>query len=112
MFRWGCGNFPGGWNGSGTTEKENQRHLQRKCKKEERGRKGTCIPSEHRKPRVDKCEYFPNKQNGEGWEKNSLLAKEGEEIETGILDSPISLAYEQAENRMHSQTALLFKLYK
>ena len=43
---------------------------------------------------------------------HDMPAKEGEEIETGILDSPISLAYEQAENRMHSQTALLFKLYK
>ena len=36
-------------NGTGTTEKENQRHLQRKYKKEERGRKGTCKPSEHRR---------------------------------------------------------------
>jgi len=49
--------------------------------------------------------------------KNTVLimhdmpAKEGEEIETGILDSPISLAFEQAENRMHSQAALLYKLY-
>ena len=43
---------------------------------------------------------------------HDMPAKEGEEIETGILDSPISLAYEQAENRMHSQTALLYKLYK
>ena len=43
---------------------------------------------------------------------HDMPAKEGEEIETGILDSPISLAYEQAEYRMHSQTALLFKLYK
>ena len=43
---------------------------------------------------------------------HDMPAKEGEEIEEGILDSPISLAYEQAENRMHSQTALLYKLYK
>ena len=49
--------------------------------------------------------------------KNTVLimhdmpAKEGEEIEIGILDSPISLAFEQAENRMHSQAALLYKLY-
>ena len=43
---------------------------------------------------------------------HDMPAKEGEEIEAGILDSPISLAYEQAENRMHSQTALLYKLYK
>ena len=43
---------------------------------------------------------------------HDMPAKEGEEIETGILDSPISLAFEQAENRMHSQTALLYKLYQ
>ena len=43
---------------------------------------------------------------------HDMPAKEGEEIESGILDSPISLAYEQAENRMHSQTALLYKLYQ
>ena len=43
---------------------------------------------------------------------HDMPAKEGEEIEAGILDSPISLAYEQAENRMHSQTALLYKLYQ
>ena len=42
---------------------------------------------------------------------HDMPAKEGEEIETGILDSQISLAFEQAENRMHSQTALLYKLY-
>ena len=42
---------------------------------------------------------------------HDMPAKEGEEIENGILDSPISLAFEQAENRMHSQTALLYKLY-
>ena len=42
---------------------------------------------------------------------HDMPAKEGEEIETGILDSSISLAFEQAENRMHSQTALLYKLY-
>ena len=43
---------------------------------------------------------------------HDMPAKEGEEIEAGILDSPISLSYEQAENRMHSQTALLYKLYQ
>jgi ornithine carbamoyltransferase len=42
---------------------------------------------------------------------HDMPAKEGEEIEEGILDSEISLAFEQAENRLHSQTALLYKLY-
>ena len=42
---------------------------------------------------------------------HDMPAKEGEEIETGILDSSISLAFEQAENRKHSQAALLYKLY-
>jgi len=42
---------------------------------------------------------------------HDMPAKEGEEIEFGIIDSDISLAYEQAENRLHSQTALLHKLF-
>ena len=42
---------------------------------------------------------------------HDMPAKEGEEIEYGIIDSDISLAYEQAENRLHSQTALLYKLF-
>ena len=42
---------------------------------------------------------------------HDMPAKEGEEIDHGILDSESSLAYEQAENRLHSQTALLYKLF-
>ncbi len=42
---------------------------------------------------------------------HDMPAKEGEEIEHGIIDSESSLAYEQAENRLHSQTALLHKLF-
>ena len=42
---------------------------------------------------------------------HDMPAKEGEEIEHGIIDSESSLAYEQAENRLHSQTALLYKLF-
>lgn len=42
---------------------------------------------------------------------HDMPAKEGEEIEFGVIDSDISLAYEQAENRLHSQTALLHKLF-
>ena len=42
---------------------------------------------------------------------HDMPAKEGEEIQFGIIDSDISLAYEQAENRLHSQTALLHKLF-
>ena len=42
---------------------------------------------------------------------HDMPAKEGQEIESGIIDSDISLAYEQAENRLHSQTALLHKLF-
>ena len=42
---------------------------------------------------------------------HDMPAKEGEEIQFGIIDSDNSLAYEQAENRLHSQTALLHKLF-
>lgn len=61
-------------------------------------------------------DYQINKKLISGAKKEVLImhdmpAKEGEEIQFGIIDSDISLAYEQAENRLHSQTALLHKLF-
>jgi len=52
-----------------------------------------------------------SKANKEVLIMHDMPAKEGEEIQFGIIDSDISLAYEQAENRLHSQTALLHKLF-
>ncbi len=40
-----------------------------------------------------------------------LPAREGEEIEPGLLDDPRSAVWEQAENRLHSQKALLSHLF-
>ncbi len=44
--------------------------------------------------------------------KNSIImhclpAHHGEEVAVGILDSPRSVVFDQAENRMHAQKALL-----
>ena len=39
-----------------------------------------------------------------------LPAHHGEEVAKGILDTPQSVVFDQAENRMHLQKALLFKL--
>ena len=39
-----------------------------------------------------------------------LPAHRGEEIAEGILDSPASVVFDQAENRMHVQKALLAKI--
>jgi ornithine carbamoyltransferase len=65
---------------------------------------------------IDFKDYQVSKKLISSANKNVLImhdmpAKEGEEIEEGIIDSEISLAFEQAENRLHSQTALLYKLY-
>lgn len=38
---------------------------------------------------------------------NCLLAHRGEEITSEVLDGPQSAAWDQAENRMHFQKALL-----
>jgi ornithine carbamoyltransferase len=39
-----------------------------------------------------------------------LPAHHGEEISTGLLDDPRSVVFDQAENRLHLQKALLVKL--
>jgi ornithine carbamoyltransferase len=39
-----------------------------------------------------------------------LPAHRGEEITDEVLDAPFSLAWEQAENRLHAQKALLAEI--
>jgi ornithine carbamoyltransferase len=39
-----------------------------------------------------------------------MPAHEGEEIAKGMLDDPRSVVFDQAENRLHAQKAILAKL--
>jgi len=41
---------------------------------------------------------------------HDLPAHHGEEVEVGLLDSPQSVVFDQAENRLHAQKAILVKL--
>ncbi len=41
-----------------------------------------------------------------------LPAHRGEEITSDVLDSPRSIAFDEAENRLHAQKAVLYKLIK
>jgi ornithine carbamoyltransferase len=41
-----------------------------------------------------------------------LPAHQGEEISAGLLDHPSSVVFDQAENRLHIQKALLFELFR
>lgn len=40
-----------------------------------------------------------------------LPAKRGQEVVDGVMDSPASVVYDQAENRMHAQCALLHHMF-
>lgn len=39
-----------------------------------------------------------------------LPAKRGQEVTDGVIDSPVSVVFDQAENRMHAQNALMLHL--
>jgi ornithine carbamoyltransferase len=39
-----------------------------------------------------------------------LPAKRGEEVTADVLESPVSVVFDQAENRLHTQKALLMML--
>ncbi len=41
-----------------------------------------------------------------------LPAHRGEEVSAGVLDSPTSVVFDQAENRLHAQKALLAMLFE
>ena len=40
-----------------------------------------------------------------------LPAHRGEEVSSGVLDGPMSVVFDQAENRLHAQKAILSMLF-
>jgi len=55
--------------------------------------------------------WFPKviaKENAHG--NRSPVAHRGEEVSADVIDSPRSIVFDQAENRMHVQKAILLML--
>ena len=52
------------------------------------------------------------KQTAQGKLMHAMPVRRNLEITDELLDGPRSLLYEQAENRLHSQKALLVKLLR
>ena len=46
----------------------------------------------------------------EAWVMHCMPAHRGEEVTDGVLDGPRSLIYDQAENRLHAQKAIMERL--
>ncbi len=41
-----------------------------------------------------------------------LPAHRGEEVSAGVIDSPRSVVFQEAENRLHAQKAIMLELMK
>lgn len=70
---------------------------------------------EAKKRRLDFSDYQVDKKLLDSAKRNVLLmhplpAHHGDEISTGLLDDPRSAVFDQAENRLHLQKAVLAKL--
>jgi ornithine carbamoyltransferase len=41
-----------------------------------------------------------------------LPAHRGDEVDAGVIDGPFSIVYDQAENRLHAQKAIMLLLVR
>ena len=61
--------------------------MKRACKNGEGGRTGTCIASEHRRPRVDKLEYLAKKRDFRDQKRKAFLSKRAKKLFTDIISN-------------------------
>jgi ornithine carbamoyltransferase len=57
-------------------------------------------------------EHLLSRASEDVWVLHCLPAHRGEEISNGVIDGNRSLVWDEAENRLHAQKALLIKLLK
>ncbi len=62
-------------------------------------------------PRYRVTEELMSKASPDARFMHCMPVKRGEEVEASVADGPRSVMYDQAENRMHTEAALLHLIY-
>ena len=57
-------------------------------------------------------ELMATTHNGSALYMHCLPAERGKEVTDGVMEAPYSIVFDEAENRMHAQNAIMVKLFE